>query len=255
MKNQEEELPPDIKDWSKDQVKEWALKLDGVDDHIAEILFQQDINGPSLLLLEIEDFRGMGVTFGPAKLIKHARDEKVKFKKEEPTSSTNQPVCRKPYPFCRYHDTYRYMENSILDITESGASDLIEPCHEYKAFINTTDETKMSKFTAEVIRFAAACMNSRTNGTIHFGIGDTPDFIHGEVLGVAVGDKEAYAKELKSAIDSHFEHKHKQAAQICIKPPRFVEVLKKIMTSTDKCVIEVDIVPDSRSVKKTFTTL
>ncbi|TKS67627.1 Sterile alpha motif domain-containing protein 9 [Collichthys lucidus] len=134
------------------------------------------------------------------------------------------------------------MENSILDITESGASDLIEPCHEYKAFINTTDETKMSKFTAEVIRFAAACMNSRTNGTIHFGIGDKP---HGEVLGVAVGDKEAYAKELKSAIDSHFEHKHKQAAQICIKPPRFVEVLKKIMTSTDKCVIEVDIVPDS----------
>lgn len=227
-------------------MREWALKLDSVDDEVAEILFQQDINGQSLLLLDAGDLKTMGVTFGPAKLIIHARDEVVKLKREEPTSSANQPgrPC-KPYPFYRYHDTYRYMESSILDITESGASDFIEPCHEYKAFINTTDETKMSKFTDEVIRFAAACMNSCTNGTIHFGIGDKPNFTHGQVLGVAVEDKEAYANELKSAIDGYFEHKHKQAAQICIKPPRFVGVLNKNMTSSDKCVIEVDIVPES----------
>ncbi|XP_038575604.1 sterile alpha motif domain-containing protein 9-like [Micropterus salmoides] len=241
-----EDLSPEIQDWSKHQVREWALNLDNVDDRVAEILFQQDVNGPSLLLFDTTDLNQMGVNFGPAKLIIHARDELVKLKKEEPTSSSNQPgkPC-KPYPFCRYHDTYRYMESGILDITESGASDLIEPCHEYKAFINTTDETKMSKFTAEVIRFAAACMNSRTNGTIHFGIGDQPHFTHGQVLGVVADDREAYANELKSAIDGYFEHKHKQTAQMCIKPPRFVGVLNKNMTSSDKCVIEVDIVPDS----------
>lgn len=245
-KSQEEGLSPDIEDWSKHQVREWALKLNGVDGGVAEKLFLQDINGPSLLLLEATDLNTMGVTFGPAKLIIHARDEVVKLKKEEPTSFAYQPgrPC-KPYPFYRYHDTYRYMESSILDITESGASDFIEPCHEYKGFTNTTDETKMSKFTDEVIRFAAACMNSRTNGTIHFGVGDKPNFTHGQVLGVAVEDKEAYANELKSAIDGYFEHKHKQAAQTCIKPPRFVGVLNKNMTSSDKCVIEVDIVPES----------
>ncbi|XP_070770910.1 sterile alpha motif domain-containing protein 9-like [Enoplosus armatus] len=245
MKSQEEDLSPDIVDWSKHQVRGWALKLD-MDDRMAEILFEQDITGRTLLLLDTADLNKMGVTFGPAKLIIHSRDEVVKLKKEEPTSSTNQPgrPC-KPYPFCRYHETYRYMESGILDITESGASDFIEPCHEYKAFTKTTDETEMSKFTDEVIRFAAACMNSRTNGTIHFGIGDKPNFIHGQVLGVVVKDKEAYANELKSAIDSHFEHKHKQTAQISIKPPRFVGVLNKNMTSSDKCVIEVDIVPDS----------
>lgn len=247
MKCQEEEdLSPDIKDWSKHQVRHWALQVHGVDDKVAEILFKQDIIGPSLLLLTTADLTAIGVTFGPAKLLIHARDEVVKFKKEEPVSSVNQPgkPC-KPYPFCRYHDTFRYMESSILDVTESGASDLIEPCHEYKAFINTTDENKMNKFTAEVIRFAAACMNCRTNGTIHFGIGDKPDFTHGQVLGVVVGDREAFAKELKSAIDGHFEHKHKQAAQTCIKPPRFVGVLNKNMTSSDKLVIEVDVVPES----------
>ncbi|XP_062287431.1 sterile alpha motif domain-containing protein 9-like [Scomber scombrus] len=149
-----------------------------------------------------------------------------------------------PYPFHKYNHTNRYTEGSILNIPESGALNYIEPCHEYKAFINTTDETKMSKFTDEVIRFAAACMNSRTNGTIHFGIGDKPNFIHGQVLGVVVEDKEAYLNELKFAIDRSFEFKHKQAAQKCIKPPRFVGVLNKNMTSSDKCVIEVDIVPD-----------
>lgn len=221
-----------------------------VDDSVADILFKQDISGPSLKLLEKSDLSEMGVTFGPAKLIVHARDEVMRSMRDDPVSTTHQPC--KPYPFCRYHDTSRYIENSILDVTESGASSFIEPCHEYKAFINTTEETKLTKFTLEAIRFAAACMNSRTNGTIHFGIGDMPDFVHGQVLGVVVKDKEAFTKELKSAIDDYFEHKHKKAAQICIKPPRFVEVLNRNTTSSDKCVIEVDIVPESAVCEENF---
>ncbi|KAK5861530.1 hypothetical protein PBY51_022921 [Eleginops maclovinus] len=46
IKIQEEDFPPDIKDWSKDQVKEWTLTLEDVDGGVAEILFEQDINGP-----------------------------------------------------------------------------------------------------------------------------------------------------------------------------------------------------------------
>ncbi|KAM9710911.1 sterile alpha motif domain-containing protein 9-like isoform 1-T5 [Menidia menidia] len=242
----EGELPPDIKDWSKHQVRQWALGLKGVDASVADLLLEQDISGPILLHLDTEKLKQIGLTYGPAFHLIHARDERETFQKEEPTRPTNQPgkPC-KPYPFCRYHDTLCYVEDSVVDVTESGASDWIEPCHEYKAFINTTDETKFVKFTAEVIRFAASCMNSRTNGTIHFGIGDRPDFIHGQVLGVVAEDREAYAKELTSAINACFEYKHQQAAQMCIKPPRFVEVLKKNSTSSDKCVIEVDIVPES----------
>ncbi|KAK7938850.1 hypothetical protein WMY93_002176 [Mugilogobius chulae] len=106
QKNENMDSSADMEDWTKEQVREWAISLKGVDDEAADAL-------------------------------------------------------------C--HDTYRYMEGSILDVTESGPVDFIEPCHEYKAFTNTTDETTMIKFTAEVIRFAAACMNSRTNevnGTI-----------------------------------------------------------------------------------------
>ncbi|XP_068602289.1 sterile alpha motif domain-containing protein 9-like [Brachionichthys hirsutus] len=242
----EEDLSREMKNWSRHEVREWVLKLDHVDDSVAEMLFQQDINGSSLLLLEPADFTGLGVTLGPTKLIIHARDQVGKLEHEEPASSMNQPggPC-KPYPFGRYNDTYRFIEGNFLDVTESGALDLIEPCHEYKGFIHTTAETKMLKFTAEVVRFAAACMNCRTNGTIHFGIGDKPEFTHGEVLGVVAEDREAFTKELRSAIEGYFQPKQRPAAQICIKPPRFVEVLNRNMTPTNKCVIEVDIVPDS----------
>lgn len=224
-------------------MREWVLTLNGVNDCTAEIFHQRDINGPSLLILESKHLEEMGVTFGQAILIIHARDELKKLMKEEPESSANKPgeLCN-PYPFGRYHDTYRYMEGSRLNITESGELDLIEPCHEYKAFSNTTAGTQMDKFTKEVIRFAAACMNCRTNGTIHFGIIDKP---HGEVLGVVVEDKQAFAKELKKAIDHNFEFKHRKAAQTCIKPPRFVGILNKNWTSSNKYVIEVDIIPDS----------
>ncbi|KAL6101112.1 uncharacterized protein ACO6RY_08113 [Pungitius sinensis] len=242
IKSQKEGLPRDIKDWSKDQVREWALNLDQVADNVAEILFQQDVDGPSLLLLDTEDLQKNGVTLGPAKLLIKARDELVKLIKINSKGLPRGPC--KPYPFCRYNDSYRYMESDILDITESGASDLIEPCHEYKAFNGTTDEATMTRLIEEVARFAAACMNSRTNGTIHFGIGDEPNFTHGQVLGVVVRDKEAYAKKINSVID-YFEHKHKKTAQSCIKPPRFVGVLNRNETSSEKCVIEVDIVPDS----------
>ncbi|XP_056291415.1 sterile alpha motif domain-containing protein 9-like [Pseudoliparis swirei] len=150
----------------------------------------------------------------------------------------------KPYPFDRYDATYRYIEGDILDVTESGASDLIEPCHEYKAFNNTLDGPTMTRSGEEVIRFAAACMNSCTNGTIHFGIGDELNFKHGQVLGVVVQDREAYAKKIHSALD-HFEQKHRTIARHCIRPPRFVGVLNRNDTLSERYVIEVDIVPDS----------
>ncbi|XP_032423116.1 sterile alpha motif domain-containing protein 9-like [Xiphophorus hellerii] len=155
--------------------------------------------------------------------------------------SDEQTFCSiEPYPFGRYHYPYRYIKDSILSVPESGASDLIEPCHEFKAFINTPIENQLEKFTTEVIRFAAACMNCRTNGTIHFGIIDKP---HGKIVGVAVNSKEKYLKALKLAIDYYFEYKNRDAAHKCIKTPRFVEVLNRNITSSDKFVIEVDIKP------------
>ncbi|KAL7881621.1 hypothetical protein AOLI_G00084690 [Acnodon oligacanthus] len=250
------ELPAEIKDWDKNHVRDWILRLTDVDDEYAKILYDQKINGSSLLLLEKADLIDLNIELGPAKLIIHRRDELLRLKAQQSVSPGNQSSksC-KPYPFSQYHAAYRYQENSILDVIETGALNLIEPCHEYKAFINfenVTTEEKLKKFTEEVIRFAAACMNSRTNGTIHFGVGDRPDFTHGQILGAKIEDKETYDQKLAHVIEGRFEYKHIDVVKKCIKPPRFVEVLEADMTVSGKYVIEVDIEPSSLLCEDSF---
>ncbi|KAM4731330.1 sterile alpha motif domain-containing protein 9-like [Anableps anableps] len=234
FQNSEEDLPPDINGWTTSRVRHWALTLNGVDESTADRLFEQKVCGSSWLLLEKSNLILLGDKLGPAKLIIRSRDE-FKLNSKKATFSTI-----KPYPFGRYHCGYRYIEGSILYVPESGGLDLIEPCHEFKGFYNTSSDNELEKFISEVIRFAAACMNSRTNGTIHFGILDKPQ---GQVSGVVVVDKEKYINAIKLAINKNFDDNCKHAVQKCIKTPRFVEVLNRDSTSSDKFVIEVDIEP------------
>ncbi|XP_060733168.1 sterile alpha motif domain-containing protein 9-like [Tachysurus vachellii] len=238
------ELPAEIKNWDEEHVRDWILRLTDVDNENAKILYEQEINGSSLLLLETSHLLDIGIKLGPAMLIIHHRDE-LKAHLLDTLGSQTGNACT-PYPFNRFHAAYRYKENSILDITETGALNFIEPCHEYKAFIhfqNVTTDEKLKKFTDEVIIFAAACMNSRTNGTIHFGVGDLPEFSRGQILGATVENKIAFLKKLAEVIKLQFEPKHTDVAKTCIKPPRFVEVFKADMTCSGKYVIEVDVEP------------
>ncbi|XP_028847982.1 sterile alpha motif domain-containing protein 9-like [Denticeps clupeoides] len=253
------QLPAEIKSWTAGDVRQWILGLSSVDSECADALYNQKITGESLLLLDKSDLKDVGIELGPSKIIIHKRDELIKLKEEQLNAPGTQSGGKcKPYPFIRFHEAYRYRENSSLDVPESGPSNLIEPCHEFKAYINTENATKdgkMKKFTDEVIRFGAACMNCRSNGTIHFGVGDKPDYTHGQILGTSVDDTEAFGNALIDAIEGHFEHKHVEAAKRCIKPPRFVEVLRPDMTSAEKYVIEVDIEPASTVCEESFYSI
>uniref|UniRef100_A0A671PW36 SAM domain-containing protein n=1 Tax=Sinocyclocheilus anshuiensis TaxID=1608454 RepID=A0A671PW36_9TELE len=236
------ELPADINDWNKNHVRQWMLEIK-VDEEDAEILYKQRINGAGLLILEETDLSCIqSLSLNAKKLIIH-NICLLKQKTQKQNDAVTQSYSLKPYPFSRFNAAHRYIENSILDVTETGPIDLIQPCHEYKAFINTTEEDRMKKYTYEVIRFAAACMNSRTNGTIHFGVADKP---HGEILGISVQNTDEFDVQQSHAIEKHFKLERAiKIAKRCIKPPRFVELLKADMTSEGKCVIEVDIDPSS----------
>lgn len=212
-----------------------------VDKDDADIVYNAKINGAGLLLLETSDLTDLGLSLNAKKLIIHNRDQ---WKRNVSTPSCSL----KPYPFKRFNAAHRYQENSILDVTETGTIGYIQPCHEFKGFTNTSEENQMTKYTYEVIRFAAACMNSRTNGTIHLGVADKP---HGQILGVSVQDKDSFTTQQSTAIEKHFQEQFVEVAKKCIMPPRFVDVLKAGMTSTGKCVIEVDIEP-SYAVCKEF---
>lgn len=164
--------------------------------------------------------------------------------------TTNQTCL--PYPFDEFHSGHRYIQNCVLHNPETRPLNLIDPIHEFKCLTDTenaTEENLKMKFCNEVFRFAAACMNSRTNGTIHIGISDSP---HGQIAGVKVQNKDTYIKYFEEMINKYFE-KFTDVAKDCIRTPRFVEVLQQNGITSETFVIEVDIIPKhSRCQSKFF---
>uniref|UniRef100_A0A8D0BY05 SAM domain-containing protein n=1 Tax=Salvator merianae TaxID=96440 RepID=A0A8D0BY05_SALMN len=147
-----------------------------------------------------------------------------------------------PHPFDEFHTSHRYIQQYVLHIPETGPLNLIDPVHEFKLFTNTenaTEEDLKMKFCNEVFRFAGACMNSRTNGTIHLGVRDDP---HGEIVGVQIQNKEKYINYFDTMLKKYFEN-FSSFAEACIRKPRFVEVLQQNSTVSETFVIEVDVVP------------
>ncbi|XP_068942244.1 sterile alpha motif domain-containing protein 9-like [Petaurus breviceps papuanus] len=158
------------------------------------------------------------------------------------------------YPFDKFHKSFRYKEHDVIIQPETGLLNLIDPVHEFKALTATegaTDKDIKMKFSNEVFRFASACMNCRTNGTIHFGVKDKP---HGEIVGVKLTkeDKSTFVEHFYKKIEDYFGKERVGEAKQCIRPPRFVEVLLKNDITSDRFVIEVDIVPKHSICEKKY---
>ncbi|XP_010343634.3 sterile alpha motif domain-containing protein 9-like [Saimiri boliviensis] len=169
-------------------------------------------------------------------------DEVVNAKDKKKDKLKPEQLTCMPYPFDQFHDSQRYIEHYTLQ-PETGPLNLIDPIHEFKALTDTeraTEEDIKMKFSNEVFRFASACMNSRTNGTIHFGVKDKP---HGEIVGVNITSKDVFIDHFNLMIKKYFEESEINEAKKCIREPRFVEVLLQNNTPCDRFVIEVDIIP------------
>lgn len=163
---------------------------------------------------------------------------------KQTASNLEQQKCQ-PRAFDKSSVSHTYTQNDILP-PETGPGNLLDPVHEYKLLANTANATEsevLRKFTNEVFRFAAACMNSRTNGTIHFGVGDAPDYAHGQIIGIRVPSPQKYIDEFDRRLPDCFP-KNTSIARACIRPPTFVQVLHLEDTASDLCVIEVDVVPN-----------
>lgn len=146
----------------------------------------------------------------------------------------------------------RYVKHHVLP-PETGIENMIIPCHEYKSLekAHKLDSRRLrSKVASEVLRFACACMNMRTNGTIHFGIMDKikGKYKHGEIIGVPVSSRDDYVEAL-DYIENCFKDSNQQSdARKCIRNPRFIEIIEK-ENSEKTLVIEYDVVPKASIVK------
>uniref|UniRef100_UPI00358F0FFA sterile alpha motif domain-containing protein 9-like n=1 Tax=Myxine glutinosa TaxID=7769 RepID=UPI00358F0FFA len=165
----------------------------------------------------------------------------------------SQYVHCSPHPFDERHSRHRYIQGSVLP-TQSRKPNYSEPVHEYNLFesLGADAESQMKKFCNEVFRFAGGCMNRRTNGTIHFGVGDkmpgkqVSRYVHGEVVGVqGDGSRDKFADCLKNNFAKYFEKDDVGDAKDFVRLPRFIEIDSQASITLNKHVIEVDIVPNS----------
>ncbi|XP_068118074.1 sterile alpha motif domain-containing protein 9-like isoform X2 [Hyperolius riggenbachi] len=160
-------------------------------------------------------------------------------------------------PFSNHDENFKYVKDQVLP-PETGVIDLITPCHEYKSLSTaaTLDRPKLlAKLRSETFRFAAACLNVRSNGTIHFGIMDSVEdkgYEHGQIVGIPIKDKNVYA-DLLNDLDKCFpEESERAAARACICSPDFIEVID-VKSTEKRFVVEVDIKPQFSIVEgKTF---
>ncbi|XP_074553595.1 sterile alpha motif domain-containing protein 9-like [Halichoeres trimaculatus] len=272
--------------WTESQVSAWLRSI-GVKEQYIEKLYEEEVNGQILLTLN-EDFLKTNICMksGPAHLIIQKRDELINSRQkcQEKKKTTKKPEleqqsvqrtpkavespsgpthgrdgdkqltskddCR-PRPFDNQGIDFIYVKHRVLQ-PESGAFNLISPCHEFKSFAlaATLDRTRLqAKFAKEVLKFAVGCMNIRSNGTIHFGVMDSKEdagYVHGEIIGIPVTEKDMFVDALdyiERCISSDKEH-----VRQCVRPPRFIEVMDT--ESTEKMyVVEVDIVPSINIVK------
>ncbi|XP_034075753.1 sterile alpha motif domain-containing protein 9-like [Gymnodraco acuticeps] len=182
--------------------------------------------------------------------VRNTEDSVERQTAQEQCALTSKEDCR-PRPFDQEEIDFLYVKNRVLQ-PESGAFNLTSPCHEFKSLskASTLDRTRLqAKFAKEVLKFATGCMNIRTNGTIHFGVMDSKEdtgYVHGEIIGIAVQEKDIYVDALdyiERSISSDKEH-----VRQCVRPPRFIEVLDRESTEM-RYVVEVDIVPSISIVK------
>lgn len=154
------------------------------------------------------------------------------------------PVCQ-IRPFDKVNSSIFYKQKDILPPV-AGPGDLLEPVHEYQLLPGTNETSQreiLYEFTKELFTFAASCMNSRTNGTIHFGVRTLAGQGHGEVVGHRITSCSEYSEAFESCLSEYFEEQHIQSARMCIRPPNFIQVHRQDGTTSNKWVIEVDVVP------------
>lgn len=123
----------------------------------------------------------------------------------------------------------------------SQTGNLLVPKHEFRQISFTKFHSRFH-IAKEVVRFAAACINGKRNGTIHFGIKPQSNG-SGQIIGIPSNSN--CIKHLNAEIARSIETSFKENAYIALRCTRPVQV---IPVEDDKFVLEVDVVPFTKHV-------
>lgn len=173
------------------------LEKQDLDVALADRLEEWEIDGRTLLLLDVEYVQKlypelkMGKVIRFMECVKLAREE-LRKAPPEVVPSEKQFVSRsRKLETSRAFDTQPqttdvYEKGLVLPEEQSRPGNLLDPIHKY-CIINANNSKELA---TEATRFAAACLNERVNGTIHFGVvgksDSTEELQAGEIIGMHI---------------------------------------------------------------------
>ncbi|KAK7107827.1 sterile alpha motif domain-containing protein 9-like [Littorina saxatilis] len=140
-----------------------------------------------------------------------------------------------------------YEKGHVLPEEQSRPGYLLEPLHKYR-LIQAND---LATLASEAVQFAAACMNERVNGTIHFGVLGKCDCQRASQAGEIVGfplNKQQCELAVTDEIYRAFFDEQREVALKSIRDPVYIPVVSQEAASAEIFVVEVDVIPHSEVV-------
>ncbi|KAJ8303282.1 hypothetical protein KUTeg_019678 [Tegillarca granosa] len=237
---------------------------------IAKTLNEENVCGRVFKHLNLEDVKELfpSLKFGDRKLIIVIRDDLLAEENDASNQSIGQISNQSEQQVCEdteietkrhFRETFRkfdsndkksYRKGAVVSTTNTRISSLIEPIHKFLPAQDKQLQSTIKWIAEETIEFAAACLNERSNGTIHFGIcGEkTVTYEEGQIIGIHI-DKSACRDFLLRKIKRVFFKDQLEIAFKCIRPIHYIEVYEQDSKNQSLHIVEIDVVPSSELVK------
>ena len=271
----QQKLMIDLSEHELVQILKPRLKEENIPEEVLGTILEGKITGRVFKRLKIEY---METTFpdiskGNRILMLYLRDELCKEEEEIGTmvveksknadTSPRQPesdkeaLTEKGESTGKFRETFRkfdkdvsptdnYRRNAILITFNNRPSNLLDPVHVFSCLGGQKGETDYDQISNEIVEFVAACLNERTNGTIHIGV--DPKFTDFQIEGEIQGFRFDMNHCLQSIYKKMEERCYREQLPLilkCMRPPKFIDVSSKEKFPYILRVLEVDVVPQS----------
>ena len=229
-----------------------------IKSQVPETLYKGGFDGQMLLTWTKQDYQELDeepkLKSAEVVMVIKTKNEFIDGKADLPKKATTTTTERqKTRSFWKPWDLNNKYKIGNFIPPESGPSSIEEPAREFKLF--SLDKKRLEEvetsFVDKVAKFAAACLNSRINGTIYFGVGDNRDgHKHGEIVGMNVKEEnecnmieEWIEKHLRGTNQKYLmycKNEEKRAFSRCISTVKVIQI-----EDSSKVIVEIDIKPEA----------
>lgn len=233
-----------------DEVAKWlqpVVKANDISSQVVQIFIDEEIGGKAFEHMTVRDLQDIipDLKWGKCKALLVDRDTEMQTSKCEskcPDKSKRRVAAPPPkIAALRKFEHVRklgdiYVYGSKIPETESRPTNKINPIRKFVDMSKHGSKVIVKSLVKDMVNFASACMNERTNGTVHFGI--TNELVEGIQVDITT-----CSKACTDGIKANFFKEQVELAMRCIRPPQFVPVSGSKYQNV--FVVEIDIVPSS----------